>query len=273
MGKYLITGSRGFLGKKLMKILSASYDVVGIDKEVEITNYDLLYQNIHYYQPTVIIHTAGIPDPDYCEKNRFLSYTINVIGTANLVTICRNLNIKLIFISTDYVFSGKKPEYMEMDMPDPINFYGWTKYWAEDLVRTLNRYLIIRTNILYGFNDYNDRETFVTKIINNKNCIYLDDCQVRYPLLIDDLAQNIIYFLENDTEGIKHIRGIYEITKYAWAHLIDRIFNLNNTFYYIPTYKTTNRPTVKLKISEEVKNISGLYEGLELMKKQMEEAK
>jgi len=264
MNKILITGANGFLGKQLMLTHYPDNNTVGIDKEIDIVDCFSLKQTILYYAPTTIIHCAAIADPKICEQNKELTYKTNVIGTANLVQICKELCIKLIFISSDCVFSGIKETYSEKDSPDPVNYYGWTKYCGENLVKTLDNYLILRLSWLYGKDS-----TFINEILNCNSPIYLDNTQVRYPLLVDDLSY-IISDLINNCNGIYHIRGVERSTKFYLAHLISKIFNLKNSYYFLEQKDNSYiRPNIKFDYNEFIQ-IHNLTDGLEIIKKQLE---
>ena len=233
----LLTGATGFLGKKIYGILSKDFKVVGIGKTKDCdVVMDLLDQSklesfIESSKPDIIIHTVAIADPDICENNQEEAYAVNVKITQYLCQICREKNIKLIFISTDYVFDGDYAgEYLSGHERQPKNYYGLTKVWAEDLVTKLDDYLLIRMPILYGFNDAGDKETFVTKIIKkmaDDNEIFLDNEQTRYPVLIDDVAIALKALLAEGAQGIWQISRDLPVTKYTWGKLIAETFSLN----------------------------------------------
>ena len=139
-------------------------------------------------------------------------------------------NIKLIHISTDYVFDGSKNnEYGKFDMRNPKNYYGETKVMVDDIVNRYRNSLIVRIPIIYGFNNENDKETFPTKVIrllSADNDVYADDTQIRYPVLIDNVALSIKDALYKI--GITHITSNRGVTRYQWAKIIARTFSLND---------------------------------------------
>ena len=100
---------------------------------------------INKIKPNIIIHTAGLIHPLTCEENKELAWEINVIGTKNILDCSREFKSKLVYISTDYVFDGKNNPYDELDQPNPLNYYGQTKFESEKLISSLDDYLIIRT--------------------------------------------------------------------------------------------------------------------------------
>jgi dTDP-4-dehydrorhamnose reductase len=259
--KILITGADGFLGKQLMFTLYPTNERIGIDKEIDITDYYSLRQTILFCAPNIVIHCAGIANPALCEIDKELAYKVNVIGTANLVEICRECSIKLIFMSTDCVFSGIKEEYYETDAPDPINYYGWTKYCGENLVKTLTDYLILRISWLYGKNS-----KFIKEIRNCNSFIDLDNTQIRYPLLVNDLCYIISDLINDNSKGIYNIRGQEGITKYHLAFLIAQKFSLYNNVYFLEKEDNSySRPNVRLHYNY-FGQIHTLEEGLKLIK-------
>jgi len=170
--KILITGSNGLLGRSLEKRLKNKFILFGLGrrkrKSINYVNCDLrdkkrLNRLFFQLRPDIVIHTAAISDVEYCEKNPQEAYEINALGTYNVCQACKKINAFLIYISTDYVFNGKrKKPYKETDKTIPINIYGKTKLEGERFIQTsLDRYLIIRTSWLFG----PGRDNFVTQIL------------------------------------------------------------------------------------------------------------
>lgn len=149
----LITGAKGQLGKKLIDILGKNNQLILTDSDnMDITNLDIVKEVIVNNKPEYIIHCAAYTQVDKAEENIELCRKINSLGTKNIATIAKENNIKLIFISTDYVFDGKKDlPYSEKDMATPISIYGLTKYEGEEYVRKIcEKYYILRVSWLFG---------------------------------------------------------------------------------------------------------------------------
>ena len=105
--KILITGSSGFLGKKVKTVLKKTYEVLSTDifpmkgeTELDILKYGMVDDVFKNIRPDVVMHSAGIADPDFCEKNEDLAYDINVKGTENIVRACKTRGVKLLFPSS-----------------------------------------------------------------------------------------------------------------------------------------------------------------------------
>lgn len=165
-----VTGASGFLGSKVYNILKRNYTVYGTKgnrSDSDLTALDLLdFEAICAYiqlnKPTIIIHTAGIAEPERCRDNVERARAINVETVRNLVNAAQKFNIKFIHISTDYVFDGEKEEsYCKNDQRKPKNIYGETKKEAENIVQKYSNSLIVRIPIIYGYNNDNDKKLFL----------------------------------------------------------------------------------------------------------------
>ena len=207
--KIIILGSNGFLATKITNTL----DIIPITKQqLDITKNLNLIKSIN---PDIIIHPAGITNVDKCELNKPLAKKTNIKATKNLTDLCKKLNIKLIYFSTDFIFNGKKGDYKETDKPDPINYYGYTKLKAENIVKTLKNHLILRVAILYGHNGNNSERSFTNWLYNqlkkDKKIKIVDD-QIGTPTLIDDIAKAIPKLI-NKT-GTYHLAGSQKLSRY-----------------------------------------------------------
>lgn len=161
--KILMTGAGGMLGTDLAAVLKSDVELVGLEKR-PVTHLTIPYdicdltqarktrEAILSHQPGLVIHTAALTDVDYCEEHHEEALEHNVGATQNVVTACNELDIPLIFFSTDYIFDGtKKGEYDENDQPKPINFYGTTKLQAEQLIAEQAKHaVILRITWLFG---------------------------------------------------------------------------------------------------------------------------
>ena len=277
----LLTGASGFLGRKIYHLLKRRYSVIGICRQedyegeytkIDLTDFEKIKAYIEFNRPKTIIHTAAIPDPDICERNKGKAKRINIDVVSNLVEICNQRGIKLIHISSDYVFSGEKTaEYDLDDVCDPVNYYGQTKAEAEKIVKRCNDYLIVRTPIIYGFNDEKDKETFPIKVIKTLSSgkeLFVDNKQVRYPALIDEIAQAIEESM--DKKGIIHVTSKMGVTKYKWAHIVAEEFGLNRKLIKEKNGSINKRPKhVRLSVKENGIELSDIKTGTKILKNQI----
>ena len=144
MHKILVTGSDGRFGK-IIKKLSDKRFVFRNKKELNILSNKSIKHNIQKFRPKIILHLAGLSRPmNVHEKNIQKSINLNIIGTCNLVNEASNFNIKIIYLSTSYVYPGKKGNYKEEDPLKPWNNYSWSKLGGECAVQMYKNSLIIR---------------------------------------------------------------------------------------------------------------------------------
>jgi len=143
--RILISGGEGNLNNQLLKHKSNNILYIPSKAKMDIRNLANVYEAIKYFKPTHFIHTAAITRPmSMHETNHSLSVETNIIGTANCVVACSKHNVKLIYISTDYVYPGKDGNYKEDDCVLPFTNYGWSKLGGECSVQMMQDSLILR---------------------------------------------------------------------------------------------------------------------------------
>lgn len=236
--KLLVIGC-GLLGSKLINLVKEKYKTFATyNKELSaIKDVDFFQLNINdkknvmdvikKVQPDYIIHTAALTNVDECETNRELAYKTNVDGTRNVALASIEVNARLIYISTDYVFDGVKGRYKEEDKPDPVNYYGLTKLKGEEVVKEIcSNWIIARTCALYGL----EKKNFVTWIIdelkNGRNINVVTD-QFITPTYNLDISQQILELIRKGNKGIFHTAGSERISRYNFALKIAEIFDLD----------------------------------------------
>ena len=186
--KIVITGGSGRFGQEIKKIPSnykifyPSSKILNITNELSILNY------LRKIGPKFLIHIAGMSRPmKEHEENISKSIELNIIGTANIVRVCSSMKIKLVYISTGYVYPGKKGNYKETDPLRPWNNYGWSKLGGEASVQMYKNSLILRANISQSpfvhkkafknikinFLYQNEAARIILKLINKKGIINL----------------------------------------------------------------------------------------------------
>ena len=145
MKKILISGGNGEFAKELKKY-NTKYEIISPSKEeMDVTNIDGLDYKVFSTQPDYFIHAGALTRPMVVhETNPDKSVTNNIIGTSNVVLTCMKYKVKLIYLSTDYVYPGIDGNYGEDDYLKPFTNYGWSKLGGECAVRLYDNYLILR---------------------------------------------------------------------------------------------------------------------------------
>ncbi len=236
--RVLVIGA-GLLGEEFIKVAGKEFVVYGTYHtqrvnmknmyKLDITNKKNTFELINKIKPDAIVHTAAYTDVDGCESNKETAYKINVKGTKNVATVAKSLNAKLVYISTDYVFDGKKGMYKEEDKPKPINYYGYTKLRGEEIVKEIcSNWIIARTCVLYGKEKYNFVTWIINELKNSRNINVVTD-QFITPTYNLDISQQILELIKKEKTGIFHTAGSERISRYDFALKIAEIFNLDNT--------------------------------------------
>lgn len=244
--KVLITGGTGLLGYSLIKsvpdCIEPAYTFFPSDKKDSIAgNLEKYYLDVRdnkqvldvvrAVRPDYLIHTASLASVDYVENNKEESKAVNLGGTSNIVKACRHSSTELLYISSNAVFDGEDPPYAENDTPNPINYYGKLKLEEESLVKKSGiSYSVIRPILMYGWNIRSERKNAVTWLIeelkSNKQVNMVDDIFCN-PLFADDCAETIWKIISLEKNGIFHIGGKDEISRYEFARITAEIFGLN----------------------------------------------
>lgn len=276
MTKILITGADGFLGNKIFEDFSRDYEVYGTSRNIEsekifpmnLRNPLELKSLIEKLQPSILIHTAALVDVDKCERDKDLAYEVNYKATEEIAKLCGEFGIKMIYFSTDYIFSGNELSYSVNSKPNPINYYGETKLMGEEAVKKfVEDYVIIRPTILYGFSPSNKKNLVLDIVskINSKTEIILDNKRVKYPLLIDDVSKAVKKIIVSNFTGLIHLSGPSEVTKYDWGIKIAEVFSLPLEKIKGKDLNETNRP-FKVKFEDNYIKALNLEDGLNLIK-------
>ena len=226
--KILVTGANGQLGSAIVNVFKQHHlDVVGTDRAImDITNQSQVFEVVKQVNPNVIIHCAAYTAVDKAEEDKLNCYRVNVDGTRNLALIAKARNIEFIYFSTDYVFDGTKVEPYDVDdIPNPINYYGLTKYLGEEIVKSLlTNYYIFRISWVFGPNGKNFVNT-ILRLAKEKTSLNVVNDQVGSPTYTLDVA-NFLISKPNLLYGIHHLTNDGYISWYEFAVEIIRLSNL-----------------------------------------------
>ena len=205
--KVLVTGVKGQLGFDVMNELQKrGIEAVGVDiEEMDITDSLSVKKVITQAAPDVVIHCAAYTAVDAAEENEAVCRKVNADGTENIAKVCRMLDCKMIYISTDYVFDGKGTRPWEPDdARHPLNVYGQTKYEGELAVqKNLTKYFIVRIAWVFGKNGKNFIRTMLNLAKTHDTITVVND-QFGSPTYTYDLAKLLVDMTESDKYGIYH---------------------------------------------------------------------
>lgn len=228
--KYLITGANGQLGYDVKKQLTQrGFEAIGTDvSDMDITDGTAVDEKFDAVNPDVVIHCAAWTAVDAAEddENKSKVYAVNVIGTENIANACKKHNCKMVYISTDYVFSVKDDKPIIPDCKDfaPLNYYGETKYLGEKAVSdTLEKFFIVRIAWVFGKNGNNFIKTML-KLSENHTELRVVNDQIGTPTYTYDLARLLIDISESDKYGFYHATN--EGGYISWCDFAKEIFAL-----------------------------------------------
>jgi dTDP-4-dehydrorhamnose reductase len=228
--KVLVTGAKGQLGYDVVERLKElNIEHIGVDRDdFDLTNENQTKEFILNYKPDVVIHCAAYTAVDKAEDEREICYAVNVLGTKYIAEACREIDAKMVYISTDYVFDGEKEEpYNEDDKPNPINYYGYTKYLGEEEVKkNLQKYFIVRTSWVFGKNGNNFVKTML-RLGQEKREIKVVCDQVGSPTYSYDLARLLCDMIQTDKYGTYHATNEGYCSWYEFACEIFKIAGMD----------------------------------------------
>jgi len=237
----IITGAKGQLGSDCQTVFSNSHSVTAFTrKDLDITRISELEARIVSLQPDVIVNCAAFTRVDDCETEMDVAWNINVTGPENLAQLSKNCGAKLIHISTDYVFDGRKPApepYREDDKTGPVSYYGRTKLEGEAVVRRITRrHAIVRTAWLYGKQGSNFLKTMLRiALADPLKPIRVVNDQYSCPTWSYRLALQIARLIEMDGEGTYHAVCHGHCSWYDLAGYFLREMGVLHTLVPIPT--------------------------------------
>jgi len=232
--KILVTGKNGQLGSEIRAIEETYQEISFIftdSKELDITNHFQFKEQIRKISPDVIINCAAYTAVDLAEYESEKAASINYLAVENMAKLCKNSNIRLIHISTDYVFNGKENKpYIESDQTEPINEYGRSKLKGENAIIASDvKAIIIRTSWLYSTYGNNFVKTMV-RLGQEKNEVNVVSDQYGSPTNAEDLAEACVSIALSEKkwkEGaeIYHYSNIGEIN---WCQFAKEIMSISN---------------------------------------------
>jgi len=260
--KILLTGATGLIGSRFEELLFEKHEIIPLSGSlgVDITDKDSIEKFLEGKSYDAVIHLAAKTDVDGSEldkeqdlktlgisedelltldissydvtpwKGSKTAVAINAIGTKNLYDITKKTGAKFIYISTDFVFSGKDSEYEEESIPNPVDWYGMSKYLGEKVINQSSD-LIIRISFPYGHISPVKKD-FVWRLhdlIASRDEVSLISDQTITPTFIDDVVMGIDFLLEHEICGIVHLTGSSSHSPKEISEKIKQTFGLSTS--------------------------------------------
>lgn len=235
--KVLAFGASGLVGSKFLEINSQKYQIDAPDvTEVDILDTAALEECFKKSSPDVVINFAAFTDVQGAEKDKdnknCLCYKINVIGAENVAKVSNKFGVHLIHISTDYVFDGKKSDspYTEEDSPNPINWYGQTKYLGETAVKDSGANAVIARLCMPYSARYELKgdvaRFFLGAFQRGEEIIAIEDQKIT-PTIVDDIANALSVLIDGKPNGIYHVTASTWTTPFEFALMIGKAFGFD----------------------------------------------
>lgn len=245
MKTVLFTGATGLLGRYFFKITPSAYKLIGtynknfsIRKKnffkLNITDKNSVLSFFEEKNPDIVVHAASLGNVDYCEVHKEEAYDVNVLGTQNVLSACKQIGAEIIFTSSNAVYDGKTPPFSENSPIKPLDYYGRTKIDGEKLVKKSGvPFVIVRLMTMYGFPPKGGRNNPVGWIIeelrNKRKINVVSDIFNNH--LYGGQAADIVWQLvkRNKRNEIYNLAGGECINRYDLALKVAEIFNLDKS--------------------------------------------
>lgn len=252
--RVLLTGAYGQLGRCLLDRFPTDWITLACGSaELDITNRIAIERVVKKFRPEVIINAAAYTAVDKAETDRVRAMKVNAIGAENIALVAKEYDSRLIHISTDYVFDGrKKTPYNENDSPCPINFYGLSKWEGESrILNILPKAIILRTS--WVFSEYgNNFVKTILKLADSHSELKVVNDQFGCPTYGGDVAQVIIRLAERlESEGIYHYCGDQSV---SWCEFAQAIFIFARNSVIVQGIDSRSYPTTAYRPTNSVLN-------------------
>lgn len=236
--RVLVIGGSGLVGTNIVSTAKdtdadvyATYRETSVDHadiELNKTNAKRTLNVVEDVNPDLIVDTAAFHAVDDCEMDRDRAWSVNATGTRNVAVAANAADAHLVYISSDYVFSGDPAEtpYIESDPVSPLNYYGETKYAGERAAKIADRVTILRPSVIYGLVS----ENFVTwalRELKKGNELTIVDDQISVPTYALDLAKACLQVPESELTGLYHAAGPQSINRYEFTEELAEVYNFD----------------------------------------------
>ena len=212
--KIYVAGANGMLGEGIYKVFSNDYEMRCTDKEsdeewidiLDFRDFDKYDKDVKEFKPDYLFHIGAYTDLEWCEEHKEETMLVNGICVENAVKIANDLKIPIVYISTAGIFDGKKEEYDEYDLPNPLDMYAKAKYAGERyVVNNANQYYVLRAGWMMGGGPKKDKK-FIHKIMEQikagANELFVVNDKNGTPTYTIDFANTLKCVIENKKYGL-----------------------------------------------------------------------
>ena len=240
--KLLIIGGSGLVGSTLLQYASPNYNIHFTYNTNKITfdninstqinllgNQKMIIDLIKEVQPNIVVNTAAHSSVDLCETDHSIADKLHVDITQDITQACKDIDSKLVYISTDAVFQGElNKKYTELDQPNPINYYGKTKLQAEQItLNTSPKNVVLRTAVIYGWHEKSRFTNWIIQTLKENHVVDPFTDQYNTPTLVDDLVKSLLNIFEKNISGIFHATGKSCLNRYEFALVLANTFGFD----------------------------------------------
>ncbi len=246
--KILVTGANGLLGQKLTELLDndPSVNLIATARvnltltlkrgtffPLDITDASAVQRILGKANPDVVINTAAMTQVDQCETDREACWKNNVTAVEHLAGACTKMGIRLVHISTDFIFDGSHGPLDESAKPNPLSYYGASKLAAEEIIKkSMLDWTILRTVLVFGITKDMSRSNivlWVKKSLEEGKTIQVVNDQWRTPTLAEDLAVGCLLAAKKKARGVFHVSGSEMMTPFDIAIRTAEFFKLDKS--------------------------------------------
>jgi dTDP-4-dehydrorhamnose reductase len=211
----LVTGANGQVGSEfIMQECRTKHSIVALNRrQLDITDLASVESAVQEHHPDIVVNTAAYTAVDSAEDNSKMAYSVNVDGAYNLAYVCKNYDIPIIHLSTDYIFDGEKPSpYVEEDLANPLNIYGKSKWKGElAIISETKKYIILRTSWVFGVHGNNFVKT-ILRLSTERDSIQVVNDQYGAPTSADGISRVLIKICDYYASKKSLPWGIYNYT-------------------------------------------------------------
>jgi len=292
MDRLLIIGASGLVGSRMSKLAEGKFEVSGTYFSHPMNGPNLytldtrdrsaVLKLIEKVKPDFVVDTHSLNNVDYAELHRNEAWDINVDGSRNLAEAAKQFGSKYIFLSTDYVFDGRKLKYTEKDKPHPLSYFAMTRVVTEQMLEAFDmNYVVARTAVVYGLGGLN-KVSFAVWLINKLRAgeaVTIVNDQKNNPTFADNLVAQLMALYEKDATGLFHVTGSQCISRFDFSKEIAKQFDLDvglirpittpELRQIAPRAATVNMSSAKVERLTGIPTLN-VQEGLHQLHEQME---